>query len=87
VVGDTLYLISGNGPRAHWYLNLTADPSVTVRIEGDTHPGRARHVTDAAERKLVGDLMGAKYVWDGDPSINLSYESWCYDVPAAAVEF
>jgi deazaflavin-dependent oxidoreductase (nitroreductase family) len=87
VIDETLYLISGNGPRAHWYLNLLADPTVTVRIEGVTHTGRARPIGDPDERRRVGDLMGPKYVWDGDPSIGLSYEAWCYDVPAAAVEF
>ena len=35
----------------------------------------------------VGDLMGAKYVWGGDPAIGLTYDAWCYDVPAVAVEF
>ena len=24
--------------------------------------------------------MGAKYVWEGDPAIGLTYESWCYEV-------
>ena len=31
--------------------------------------------------------MGAKYVWGGDPSIGLTYDAWCYDVPAIAIEF
>jgi deazaflavin-dependent oxidoreductase (nitroreductase family) len=87
VYGPSLYLVSGNGPTAHWYLNLTADPQVSVRIEGETRIGRARPVTDDEERRRVGDLMGAKYHWEGDPSIGLSYESWCYEVPAVAVEF
>jgi deazaflavin-dependent oxidoreductase (nitroreductase family) len=87
VHGPSLYLISGNGPTAHWYMNLVADPQVSVRIEGDTRIGRARVVIDADERRRVGDVMGAKYVWDGDPSIGLSYQGWCYDVPAVAVEF
>ena len=25
--------------------------------------------------------------WGGDPDIGLTYEAWCYDVPAAAIEF
>jgi deazaflavin-dependent oxidoreductase (nitroreductase family) len=87
VIGDSLYLISGNGPTAHWYLNLVADPEVTVRIDGDTRSGRARQVVDTDERRRVGDLMGAKYVWGGDPDIGLTYHAWCYDVPAIAVEF
>lgn len=83
----TLYLISGNGPTADWYLNLVADPTVTVRIDAESRIGRARVVTDPAERERVGDLMGAKYVWEGDPDIGLTYGAWCYEVPAVAVEF
>lgn len=82
-----LYLISGNGVTADWYRNLVADPSVTVRIDDEIHAGEARVVSDPAERERVGDLMGAKYVWDGDPDVDLSYEAWCYEVPAVAVEF
>ena len=47
----------------------------------------ARVVTDPDERERVGDLMGAKYVWGGDPAIGLTYEAWCYEVPAVAIEF
>ena len=83
----TLYLISGNGPSADWYRNLLADPRVRVRIDDVERPGTARPVTDSGERERIGDLMGAKYVWGGDPAIGLTYESWCYDVPAVAVEF
>ena len=82
VDGPSLYLISGNGPTADWYRNLMADPVATVRIDGVSHAGRARPVTDATERRRVGELMGAKYVWGGDPSIGLTYEAWCFDVPA-----
>ena len=85
--GDTLYLISGNGPTADWYRNLVADPEVIVRIGSDERRGRARVVDTPDERRRVGDVMGAKYVWGGDPSIGLTYEAWCYDVPAVAVEF
>jgi deazaflavin-dependent oxidoreductase (nitroreductase family) len=87
VIGDTLYLISGNGPTAHWYLNLCAEPAVSVRIEGETWVGRARLVSDADERRRMGAVMASKYVWGGDRSIGLTYEAWCYDVPAVAVEF
>jgi deazaflavin-dependent oxidoreductase (nitroreductase family) len=87
VIDATLYLVSGNGPTSDWYQNLMADPEVTVRIDQEIRRGRARVVGDADERRRVGDAMGAKYVWDGDPSIGLTYPAWCYDVPAVAVEF
>ena len=86
VVGDTLYLISGNGPSADWYRNAIASPSVTVRIDGDIRDGVARQVQDPSERRGVGELMGAKYPWDGDPSIGLTFEAWCFDVPLLAID-
>jgi hypothetical protein len=82
-----MYLISGNGPTADWYLNLLANPDVIVKLGGGTRRGRGGTVTDTEERHRCGDLMGAKYVWDGDPEIGLTYEAWCYDVPAIAIEF
>ena len=87
VVDDTMYLISGNAEGADWFRNLQAEPRVTVELDGATHAGVARVVTDRAERAQVGDVMGAKYVWRGDPSIGLTYEAWCYEVPAVAIEF
>ena len=87
VDADRLLLISGNGPTADWYRNLLADGAVTVRIEGDTRVGRARAITDPDERRRCGEVMGTKYVWGGDPSIGLTYDAWCYDVPAVVVEF
>jgi deazaflavin-dependent oxidoreductase (nitroreductase family) len=87
VVDATLYLISGNGPTADWYQNLVADPEVNVRIGHETRSGRARVVSDEDERRRVGDVMGAKYAWDGDPAIGLTYPAWCYEVPAVAVDF
>jgi len=84
---ETMYLISGNGPGADWYRNMLVTADVLVKLDGEAHLGRARRVTDPDERRRCGDLMGAKYVWGGDPSIGLTYEAWCYDVPAIAVEF
>lgn len=86
-IDGAMYLISGNGPNADWYRNLLANPAVTVRLAGEQHVGRARDVTDAGERNRCGAVMGAKYVWDGDASIGLTYDAWCHDVPAVAIEF
>ncbi len=85
VIDDTMYLISGNGPKADWYLNALADSHVTVRLNGETHDGVARDVTDTDERLRVGDIMGAKYPWDGDSSIGLTRHAWCYEVPVLAI--
>lgn len=86
VTGDTLYLISGNGPGADWYRNALASPVVSIRIDGETRAGLARDVSDAAERQRVGELMGAKYPWDGDASIGLTFHAWCFEVPALAIQ-
>lgn len=85
VVDDTLYLISGNGPGADWFRNASADPRVSVRLGGEVRTGVARSVVDPVERRRVGELMGAKYPWDGDPSIGLTFEAWCFEVPVLAV--
>jgi deazaflavin-dependent oxidoreductase (nitroreductase family) len=86
VIGDVMYLISGNGPSADWYRNAMANPEVSVRLGGRLHQGLARPVTDADERRAVGDLMRVKYPWNGDPSIGLTFDAWCYDVPVLAIE-
>ena len=86
VIDDTLYLISGNGPRADWYLNALASPVVTLRVGADVRRGIAREVVEPVERRRVGELMGAKYPWDGDPSIGLTFEAWCYAVPVLAID-
>jgi deazaflavin-dependent oxidoreductase (nitroreductase family) len=86
VIGSTMYLISGNGPGADWYRNAVAGPSVAVRFGAVTRVGVARAVTDADERRRIGELMGTKYPWDGDPSIGLTRHGWCFEVPALAIE-
>jgi deazaflavin-dependent oxidoreductase (nitroreductase family) len=87
VVGDEVCLISGNGPTADWYRNLLADRRVDVRIDSVMVTGRAREVVDPAERRRIGEVMRGKYVWGGDPSIGLTYDAWCYDVPAVSIAF
>ena len=87
VIESTMYLISGNGPGADWYRNALEHTEVAVKLAGEQHVGAARDVTDPDERRRCGDLMGAKYVWDGDSSIGLTYDAWCFEVPALAIEF
>lgn len=86
VIDETVYLISGNGKTADWFANLVAFPEVEVRFGKDRRIGQARVVSNSDERRRLGDLMGAKYDWDGDDDINLSRRAWCYDVPAIAID-
>lgn len=86
VIGAELFLISGNGPGADWYRNLLARPTAVVRFpDGQEWTAAVRPVVDPDERRAVGDLMGAKYAYEGDPSIGLTGEAWCYDVPVLAL--
>ena len=86
VVGDVLYMVAGNPRPADWYLNALADPAVTVRLGGITRRAVARHVTDADERRLVGDLLDAKHPTYSDASLGLTHHRWAYEVPALAIE-
>ncbi|MGD9705453.1 MAG: nitroreductase family deazaflavin-dependent oxidoreductase [Acidimicrobiia bacterium] len=87
VEGSTLYVISGNGPGAHWFQNLVAEPSVVVELGGQVRRGRARVVDDAEERHRLGEALGRKYPsWQGDPAIGLTREAWCFDVPLVAID-
>ena len=87
VCDGVMYLISGNGPGADWFLNLQAHPDVIVELGDQVRRGQARVVVEEGERHLVGDVMGSKHSqWGGDPDIGLTFEAWCYDVPAAAIE-
>lgn len=86
VIGEVMYIISGNGPSADWYRNALGNPEVTICLGGRSSRGIARPVVDVGERRTVGDLMGAKYPWDGDASIGLTRHAWCYEVPVLAIE-
>jgi deazaflavin-dependent oxidoreductase (nitroreductase family) len=85
VLDDVVYLISGNGPSADWYRNALEHPEVTVELGEQLFWCTARVVSDAHEGHRVGELMGAKYQWDGDPSIGLTRDAWCFEVPVLAV--
>lgn len=87
MAAGTMYLISGNGREADWFLNLQAHADVLVELGGEARRATARVVADPSERRLVGEVMGVKHAgWEGDPEIGLTFEAWCFDVPAAAIE-
>ena len=52
--GDYLIVASkGGAPEPpEWYLNLEADPNVTVQVKDDTFPARARLATPAEKPEL-----------------------------------
>lgn len=53
--GDVMFLVGGNGGRPrhpNWYLNLVADPGVTVERDGDTYDATASVVTGDERERL-----------------------------------
>jgi deazaflavin-dependent oxidoreductase (nitroreductase family) len=86
VAGDVLYMVSGNPRPSDWYLNAQADPEVTLRLGGETRRAVARAVTDADERRMIGDLLDAKHPSYSDASLGLTHHRWAYEAPALALE-
>jgi hypothetical protein len=80
---DRMYFISGNGPGADWYRNGLAAGSAVVRFGARSWRAATHDVVDPAERRIVGQVMGAKYGgWGGDPEIGLTEHAWTWVVPA-----
>ncbi|HEX6357588.1 nitroreductase family deazaflavin-dependent oxidoreductase [Actinophytocola sp.] len=53
--GDRYLLVASNAGSPHhpaWYLNLSADPHVTVQVRDDTFTARARTATAEEKRRL-----------------------------------
>jgi deazaflavin-dependent oxidoreductase (nitroreductase family) len=53
--GETMFVVAGNaGEPTHpnWYLNLVADPHVTVEVGGETYDAVAAPVTGAERDRL-----------------------------------
>ena len=82
IVGNRVCLISGHGDRAHWFRNLLADPRVRLVFDDVEFEARATVVIDPDDRRHIGEVMRRKYDWEGDPDIGLTYDAWCFDVPA-----
>lgn len=59
--GDTIYLLSGNGPNAHWVMNIMREPHVNVRIADEEFAGTARVLEPGAEEQASRPLLAAKY--------------------------
>jgi deazaflavin-dependent oxidoreductase (nitroreductase family) len=59
--GERIYLLAGGRHRAHWVRNLLVEPSVRVRIGGQTFGGRARVIEGEEREELARHLVAAKY--------------------------
>ena len=59
------YISPGWGLRTQWYLNILADPRVTVQCAGKTYGAIARRITDDTElARLYGVTHGRSPVWE-----------------------
>lgn len=84
-VDADLCLLSGNGRGADWFANAMNDARVRVVVDGIEFDGRAGEVVDPSTRARIGRIMRAKYPWGGDPSIGLTFDAWCDEVPALTI--
>jgi deazaflavin-dependent oxidoreductase (nitroreductase family) len=53
--GDTIYVVAGNGGKARnpdWYVNLLADPHITVELADETYEAVATPVAGADRDRL-----------------------------------
>jgi deazaflavin-dependent oxidoreductase (nitroreductase family) len=60
VEGEAVYLVTANRER-QWVRNVAANPSVVLRLAGETFTGRAEPITAPAVIDHVVGLMAAKY--------------------------
>ena len=81
--GDRLVLIASNAGQDHhpaWYLNLTANPTVTVRRSDDTRTMRARVATPDERAELWPRVVAW---WDRYAGYQAKTER---DIPLVIVE-
>lgn len=52
-LNELLYCYQGRETKGQWYLNLLADPHITVLLPEGTFSGHGKEVSDAAERLMA----------------------------------
>lgn len=83
LVGNTCYLLSGGRDKSDWVKNLLRNPSVTVRIGGQTFPAAARIVDDDEEAMTARDLLADKY---NERNANGSLSKWAQTALPVALD-
>ena len=59
--GKRIYMLAGGRHQAHWVRNLNVDPSVRVRVGGQTLSGTGRVIEGEEREELARHLVAAKY--------------------------
>lgn len=69
VVGDTFWVVAGDGRASAFVLNIEADPHVRIRFHGQWHEGRARVAEDddALFRAMRINPLNGAFVWIANP--------------------
>jgi deazaflavin-dependent oxidoreductase (nitroreductase family) len=70
--GRSVYMLSGGRDKSDWVRNLTANPSVTVRLGGRTFAGSARIVNEAKEDAEARRALLEKY----EPTYSGDLKEW-----------
>ena len=69
--GDTLYLLAGGGRSSDWVKNVLADPAVSVELDGQERPARARVLDDGGpEEQRARSLVYDKYAPCSDSDLS-----------------
>jgi deazaflavin-dependent oxidoreductase (nitroreductase family) len=84
IIGRTLYMLSGNGPRrrADWVRNLMKAPAVNVRIGDHEFAGIGRVVEELEEDARARRLLLEKY----EPSYSGDLSDWGRSALPVAVD-
>lgn len=67
-LGEWIYCYQGKETKGQWYLNILANPDVTVILPDKTFSGRGEEVMDAAER-----LKAMRYLLKGSGLYSAMY--------------
>ena len=80
VIDERLYLNAGD-TETQWVRNMTADPNVRLRIEGEIYELSARRVEAAAEIDTFAEAWTNQSFFRRDPR-ELDGEVWIYELVA-----
>lgn len=80
---STIYMLAGGRDRSDWVRNITAEPTVSVRLREQTYAATARVLSDdGAESELARRVVFEKY----QPRYSGSLENWRHDALPVAID-
>jgi hypothetical protein len=76
VDGDDAFIRSYRGPGARWYREATANPTVTIHVDGRALDATIVPAVDPASVQRTSDAIGRKYPNDSGTPGMLKEENW-----------